>query len=197
MFHRRIRRSRKLTVEENLAFMAGLWGADTAGGAPRGRGYHATHGLAPRRHDYARTLSGGWQRRLSIAMALITGPRVLFTGRADAGAGCAGAAGAVVGHLVPARAGDADSTTHYLEEAEALSDRIGIMAGGRLRALGTAAGLCAQAGKDTLRMPFVALATGEKGGRVICVTLSVVRADTRAASDCSPCVPCGRFCATR
>ena len=33
-----------LTVEENLAFMAGLWGADTAGGAPRGRGYHATHG---------------------------------------------------------------------------------------------------------------------------------------------------------
>ncbi len=34
--------------------------------------------LAPRRHDYARTLSGGWQRRLSIAMALITGPRVLF-----------------------------------------------------------------------------------------------------------------------
>ena len=55
-------------------------------------------------------------------------------------------------------------TTHYLEEAEALSDRIGIMAGGHLRALGTAAGLCAQAGKDTFEDAFVALAVGEKEG---------------------------------
>ena len=67
-----------LTVEENLAFMAGLWGADTAGVHRAAEDIMQRMELAPRRHDYARTLSGGWQRRLSIAMALITGPRVLF-----------------------------------------------------------------------------------------------------------------------
>ena len=144
-----------LTVEENLAFMAGLWGADTAGAHRAAEDIMQRMELAPRRHDYARTLSGGWQRRLSIAMALITGPRVLdVLARRELWSVISSLHGQVTLIL----------TTHYLEEAEALSDRIGIMVGGCLRALGTAAGLCAQAGKDTFEDAFVALAVGEKEG---------------------------------
>ena len=51
-------------------------------------------------------------------------------------------------------------TTHYLEEAEALSDRIGIMAGGVLRAVGAVHELCAMANKENFEDAFVALASG-------------------------------------
>ena len=52
-------------------------------------------------------------------------------------------------------------TTHYLEEAEALSDRIGVMHEGKLRALGTAAELCAETGAENFEDAFLALTGGE------------------------------------
>lgn len=147
-----------LTVRENLALAAGLWGI------PRGRIDTSVAemtdrlGLGAVSSDRARTLSGGWQRRLSIAMALITEPRVLFLDEPTLGLDVLARRElwAVIrtlrGHTTVVL------TTHYLEEAEALSDRIGILAAGRLRALGTAAELCALAGVDRFEDAFVELA---------------------------------------
>ncbi|UKI13569.1 MAG: hypothetical protein L6V84_03100 [Oscillospiraceae bacterium] len=97
-------------------------------------------------------------------MALITGPRVLFLDEPTLGLDVL--ARRELWSVISSLHGQVTLilTTHYLEEAEALSDRIGIMAGGHLRALGTAAGLCAQTGKDTFEDAFVALAAGEKEG---------------------------------
>ena len=100
-------------------------------------------------------------RRLSIAMALISEPQVLFLDEPTLGLdvlirrelwqvirGLKGKSTIVL-------------TTHYLEEAEALSDRIGILAHGRLTALGTAAELMEKAGAGTFEDAFIALAGEE------------------------------------
>ncbi len=115
-------------------------------------------GLGQWAKQRARTLSGGWQRRLSIAMALVSRPEVLFLDEPTLGLdvlarrelwgvirGLKGRTAIVL-------------TTHYLEEAEALADRIGVMAAGRLRAVGTAEELKALAGCETFEDAFVALA---------------------------------------
>ncbi len=151
-----------LSVRENLALVAGLWGV------PRGRidasveDIIARLGLGPVAEDRARTLSGGWQRRLSIAMALVTEPHILFLDEPTLGLDVL--ARRELWTVMESLRGKVTVvlTTHYLEEAEALSDRIGIMAHGRLCALGTAAELCALAGKDRFEDAFVALAAGEE-----------------------------------
>ncbi len=152
-----------LSVKENLALVAGLWGI------PRDRVEAAVAdvierlGLSSVADDRARTLSGGWQRRLSIAMALVTEPHILFLDEPTLGLDVLARRElwAVIGTL----RGKVTVvlTTHYLEEAEALSDRIAVMAHGRLRALGTPAELCAMAGKDRFEDAFVALATRTVG----------------------------------
>ncbi len=151
-----------LSVRENLALVAGLWGI------PRGQVPAAVEeivdrlGLSPVADDRARTLSGGWQRRLSIAMALVTEPHILFLDEPTLGLDLL--ARRELWAVMKSLRGKVTVvlTTHYLEEAEALSDRIGIMASGRLRALGTPAELCTLAGKDKLEDAFVALATGQE-----------------------------------
>ncbi len=147
-----------LTVRENLALAAGLWGI------PRGRIAAAVADIIDRlgldkvAADRARTLSGGWQRRLSIAMALVTAPRILFLDEPTLGLDVL--ARRELWEVIRTLRGHTTVvlTTHYLEEADALSDRIGILAGGTLRALGTAADLCALAGKDRFEDAFVELA---------------------------------------
>ncbi len=147
-----------LSVRENLTLVAGLWGI------PRDRVAAAVEdtitrlGLAKVAADRARTLSGGWQRRLSIAMALVTSPHILFLDEPTLGLDVI--ARRELWSVIEALRGKVTVvlTTHYLEEAEALSDRIGIMAHGRLCALGTPAELCAMAGKDKFEDAFIALA---------------------------------------
>lgn len=84
----------------------------------------------------AKTLSGGWQRRLSIAMALITQPELLFLDEPTLGLDVL--ARRALWEVIQGLRGRVTIilTTHYLEEAEALADRIGIMSGGRLRVCG-------------------------------------------------------------
>ena len=110
----------------------------------------------------AKTLSGGWQRRLSIAMALISKPKVLFLDEPTLGLDVL--ARRELWNVIRNLKGKVTVvlTTHYLEEAEALCDRIGIMAKGNLTALGTVDELKAFTGTDTLEDAFVAL--NEKAG---------------------------------
>ncbi len=148
-----------LTVRENLELMAGIYGVVQPKQAAEAMIAEMNLGeVAARR---ARTLSGGWQRRLSIAMALITGPRVLFLDEPTLGLDVL--ARRELWEHIRALKGKMTVvlTTHYMEEAESLSDRIGVMAHGRLIAVGTAAELMERTGKTTFEDAFVAIAGGE------------------------------------
>lgn len=143
-----------LTVAENLELMAGIYGR------PKERVGEVMDqlGLNQWAKARAKTLSGGWQRRLSIAMALVSQPEVLFLDEPTLGLDVLarrelwGVIRGLKGHTAIIL------TTHYLEEAESLADRIGVMTSGRLRAVGTAAELKALAGRDSFEDAFVALA---------------------------------------
>lgn len=153
--------ARSLTVRENLVMMAGIYGAARADADARAQEIMASLGLTAVAGQRAKTLSGGYQRRLSIAMALITQPRILFLDEPTLGLDVL--ARRELWHVIEGLRGRVTVilTTHYLEEAEALSDRIGVMAGGRLRAVGTAAELMARTGAANFEEAFVALATEE------------------------------------
>ena len=109
----------------------------------------------------AKQLSGGWQRRLSIAMGLITDPKILFLDEPTLGLDVLArrelwrVVEDLRGHITVVL------TTHYMEEAEALADRIGIMAGGRLLALGSAKELIERTGAKNFEDAFVELAAGK------------------------------------
>ena len=143
-----------LTVRENLELMAGIYGR------PRGRVGQVTAqlGLEQWVKQRAKTLSGGWQRRLSIAMALVSQPEVLFLDEPTLGLDVLarrelwGVIRELKGHTTVIL------TTHYLEEAESLADRVGIMNRGRLRAVGTPEELKALAGCMSFEDAFVTLA---------------------------------------
>ncbi len=146
-----------LTVLENLELMAGIYGH------PKGRPEEilAQLGLGQWTKARAKTLSGGWQRRLSIAMALVSQPEVLFLDEPTLGLDVLArrelwtVIRGLKGHTTIVL------TTHYLEEAESLADRVGVMNAGRLRAVGTAEELKAMAGRGSFEDAFVALAGGE------------------------------------
>ena len=145
-----------LTAWENLLFMAGVHGLDRREAAARGEELAAELGLGPVLSRRARTLSGGWQRRLSIAMALVSRPRVLFLDEPTLGLDVL--ARAALWDVIRGLAGvTVLLTTHYMEEAEALADRVGVMAAGRLLCAGTPAQLKSRAGTDRFEDAFVSI----------------------------------------
>lgn len=152
-----------LTVRENLELICALYGFDKAKQRSRADAMIAGFSLFEIERSKASTLSGGWMRRLSIAMALITQPKILFLDEPTLGLDVL--ARRELWRIIEKLKGSITIilTTHYLEEAEALSDRIGIMAAGRLVAVGTAAELKAKAGKDNFEDAFVQLCQG--GGK--------------------------------
>lgn len=105
-------------------------------------------------------LSGGWQRRVSIAMALISEPSILFLDEPTLGLDVL--ARHELWNTIRALKGKVTIilTTHYMEEAAALSDRIGIMKNGRLLAIGTADELKELSGQDDFESAFVAIVKG-------------------------------------
>lgn len=149
-----------LTVRENLEFIAGIYGMKNARQAAEGMIEKLSLGEVSDRR--AGKLSGGWQRRLSIAMALITGPRILFLDEPTLGLDVL--ARRELWQVIRDLKGTTTLvlTTHYLEEAEALADRIGIMAKSRLKAVGTAQELMDAAGADRFEDAFIALAAGKE-----------------------------------
>ena len=105
----------------------------------------------------AKTLSGGYARRLSIAMALISSPEILFLDEPTLGLDVI--ARRALWDVITSLKGKTTIilTTHYMEEAEALSDRIGIMAGGHLCAVGTAEELIAKSGAKNFEEAFISI----------------------------------------
>lgn len=149
-----------LSVKENLELMCGVHGFARETRERRLAELSAQLHLDEVLRRRAGKLSGGWQRRLSIAMALISEPEILFLDEPTLGLDVL--ARSELWDMIRALKGRITIilTTHYLEEAEVLSDRIGIMKAGRLAALGTAQELMAAAGAERFEDAFVKLVKG-------------------------------------
>ena len=149
-----------LTVKENLALMAGVHGCRGAERDERMQQLMALLGLESVGKKKAGKLSGGWQRRLSIAMALISEPQILFLDEPTLGLDVL--ARSDLWNLIRCLKEKVTIvlTTHYMEEAEALSDRIAIMQDGRLLVSHTAEKIKELAGKSNFEQAFVAIVKG-------------------------------------
>ncbi len=149
----------KLTVRENLELMAGIYGFSDQ--KEKAAAVMEEFGLQEVAGKRAKQLSGGWQRRLSIAMALISEPKLLFLDEPTLGLDVL--ARRELWHEISRIKGKITIvlTTHYMEEAEQLSDRVGVMADGKLRICDTPDALKKAAGTDNFEEAFVRLAGGE------------------------------------
>ncbi len=150
-----------LTALENLRLMAGVHGFSREKQNERIDELAEAFDLGGVLGKRAGKLSGGWQRRLSLAMALIGEPEILFLDEPTLGLDVI--ARAELWDVIRALRGRVTVilTTHYMEEAEALSDRIAVMKSGRVLAEGTAEALKARAGCERFEDAFIALVRGE------------------------------------
>ena len=158
-----------LTVKENLDFMAGVYKIknknekidksilDTLKERDK---LVKTFKLQEVLKQKAKTLSGGWQRKLSIAISLINDPKVLFLDEPTLGLDVL--ARRELWTVIESLKGKITIilTTHYMEEAESLSDRVGIMDKGKLIAVGTVKELMQKVGTNNFEEAFVKIATG-------------------------------------
>ena len=146
-----------LSVKENLELICGIHGFSRDKTEARIRELTAQFSLEDVLGRKAGKLSGGWQRRVSISMALISQPSILFLDEPTLGLDVI--ARYDLWEVIRALKGKITIilTTHYMEEAEALSDRIGIMKSGRLLAVGTADELKDKAGAKDFETAFVSI----------------------------------------
>ena len=146
-----------LSVKENLALICGIYGFSKQKTESRIRELTEQFSLHSVLQRKASKLSGGWQRRVSIAMALISDPKILFLDEPTLGLDVI--ARHDLWETICSLKGKTTVilTTHYMEEAEALSDRIGIMKSGHLLAVGTVAELKQKTGADRFETAFVSI----------------------------------------
>ena len=138
----------KLTPFEYLEFVAGLWSLDAATAEARARALFDWLGLAPHAHERCQGFSKGMRQKVALAGALVHDPRLIILDEPLTGldAGSARQVKEVFAERV--RSGvTVIMTTHILEVAERMAERIGVLAGGRLIAEGTLEELRGQAGK--------------------------------------------------
>ena len=146
-----------LSVEENLELICGIHGFPKEKTRDKIRELASQFDLDSVLKRKAGKLSGGWQRRVSIAMALISEPQILFLDEPTLGLDV------IARHELWETIRELKGritiilTTHYMEEAQALSDRIGIMKNGRLLAVGTVEELNRKAGTDDFETAFVSI----------------------------------------
>ena len=146
-----------LSVRENLELICGIHGFSREKTRDRVRDLTRQFELEQVLERKAGKLSGGWQRRVSIAMALISQPRILFLDEPTLGLDVL--ARHDLWQTLRALKGEITIilTTHYMEEAQALADRIGIMKNGHLLAVGTAEELMEKTGARDFEAAFVSL----------------------------------------
>ena len=150
-----------LTVSENLSLMAGVQNLDKETARIRINEMMETFSLSKVASRRASKLSGGWQRKLSLAMALVKEPKVLFLDEPTLGLDVI--ARRELWDEITKLKGRVTVilTTHYMEEAEALSDRIGVMKDGVLLETGSAKELIAKTGADRFEDAFIRIVRGE------------------------------------
>ena len=149
-----------LSVVENLELMCGVCGFTKEKRIQKIQELTTLLGLETVLKKKAGKLSGGWQRRLSIAMALITEPEILFLDEPTLGLDVL--ARSDLWDLIRSLKGNVTIilTTHYMEEAEALSDRIAIMKDGKLLICDTADKMKEVAGTDNFEQAFIRIVKG-------------------------------------
>lgn len=151
-----------LTVRENLELICGVHGFSREKREAKIKELSALLELDGVSSRKAGKLSGGWQRRLSIAMALISEPKILFLDEPTLGLDVI--ARSDLWDIIRALKGRITIilTTHYMEEAEALSDRIAIMKDGKLLVCDTAEKIKEMTDTDSFEQAFVRIVKGEK-----------------------------------
>ena len=149
-----------LTVKENLEFMAGVYQIPNR--EEKIKELIKMFKLEEVLKQKAKTLSGGWQRKVSIAISLINEPKILFLDEPTLGLDVI--ARKELWSVIKKLKGKITIilTTHYMEEAESLSDRIGIMAKGELIDIGTSEELIKKTNAKNFEDAFVKIATGDE-----------------------------------
>ena len=149
-----------LSVKENLELMCGVFSFDKKKRDAKIDELCELLGLGSFINKKAGKLSGGWQRRLSIAMALISEPRILFLDEPTLGLDVL--ARSDLWDIIRSLKGKVTIilTTHYMEEAEALSDHVAIMKDGSLILCDTVDGIKQTAGTDNFEEAFVKIVKG-------------------------------------
>lgn len=144
-----------LSVKENLELIYGIHGFAKETRKEKIEALTKLLGLTSVIHKKAGKLSGGWQRRLSIAMALVSEPKILFLDEPTLGLDVL--ARSDLWDIITALKGKVTIvlTTHYMEEAESLSDRVGIMKDGKLLVCDTPDNIKASVNVNTLEQAFV------------------------------------------
>ena len=152
-----------LSVQENLELICGIHGFSKEKTQEKIKYLSEKFDFGGVLRKKAGKLSGGWQRRVSIAMALISEPQILFLDEPTLGLDVI--ARHELWENIRSLKGKITIilTTHYMEEAEALSDRIGIMKNGKLLAVGTVEELNKRVGSNDFEETFVSIV---KGGAV-------------------------------
>ena len=149
-----------LTVEENLRLMCGVYGLSKEKTVAKIAELAAKLGLESVMKKKAGKLSGGWQRRLSIAMALVSEPQILYLDEPTLGLDVL--ARSDLWDIIRELKGKVTVvlTTHYMEEAEALSDRVAIMREGRLLMCDTVDTIKERAETDSFEQAFIRIVKG-------------------------------------
>lgn len=153
--------ARNLTVEENLLFIADIYGLGKNTKNEVMKRIIADFNFEKVLRKKAKTLSGGWQRKLSIAMALIASPKVLFLDEPTLGLDVIARRELWDIILKLKKEMTIILTTHYMEEATYLSDRIGIISEGKLKALGTAEELIEKVNAKNFEDAFIKIVREE------------------------------------
>lgn len=152
--------AKNLTVRENLTFYGGLYGLGRSETEDRASLLIKTFSLEEVENKRVSKLSGGYKRKVSIALALISRPKILFLDEPTLGLDVL--ARRELWRIINLIKKDTTIilTTHYLEEAYALCDRVAVMAGGSLLDVDTADSLIKKTGAATFEDGFIKIVEG-------------------------------------
>jgi ABC-2 type transport system ATP-binding protein len=151
-----------LSVFDNLVFMAEVYGFSKDEAYEKADYMVKLFGLEDRKKDKSKKLSGGLKRRLSVAMALISDPKIVFLDEPTLGLDVRARRG--LWNILKTLKGKVTVilTSHYLDEVEALADRIAIIDKGNLKAIGRIEELKEQTKLDKLEDVFLSLTEGKE-----------------------------------